>query len=110
MNEHLKYGLPGTDIDNVISILQRNPKVNKIVLFGSRAKGSFTNGSDVDIALMGQELSLNDILDVSIEIEKLSLPYKFDIIIYERVKEKALTEHINRVGIVLYQRGVCISG
>jgi hypothetical protein len=58
----------------------------------------------VDIALKGSGLKLNDIIDASIEIDKLYLPYKFDFVIYDRIKEKALAEHIERVGIVLYER------
>jgi len=47
---------------------------------------------------------LNDVLNLSLEIDELFLPYKFDLIIFDRIREKALVEHINRVGIVLFQR------
>jgi uncharacterized protein len=104
-----KYGLLESDIDDVISLLQLNKKINKIILFGSRAKGNFNNGSDIDIALLGLDLNMNDVLDASIEIEKLSLPYKFDLIIFDRIKENALMEHIIRVGIVLSDRVKSIS-
>jgi uncharacterized protein len=99
-----KYGLPESTLEDVTSILKKNYKISKLILFGSRAKGSFNNGSDVDIALQGSELALNDILDASLEIENLFLPYKFDLIIYDRIIEESLISHINRVGIVLYQR------
>ena len=99
-----KYGLENSAISQIISILESNLKIEKIVLFGSRAKGNFQNGSDVDLSLMGKELTLNDILNASIEIDELALPYKFDLIIYNRIKEKALLEHIDRVGITLFER------
>lgn len=99
-----KYGLSETDISDVLSILQKNQKIYKITLFGSRAKGIFKDGSDVDLALMGVNLELNDILDASNEIEELLLPFKFDLIIYNRIEEKNLIEHIDRVGIVLFER------
>lgn len=104
MDNNRKYGLSETDINNVIEVLRANQKVKKIVLFGSRAKGNFKEGSDIDIALIGNDLRLNDILDFSLEIDKLFLPYKFDLIIFGRIKEKELVEHINRVGIVLFER------
>ena len=104
MDGYKKYGLQKTDINNVVAILQANKKITKIVLFGSRAKGNFNKGSDVDIALIGDNLVLNDILDLSLKIDNLFLPYKFDLIIFDRIKEKALVEHINRVGIILFQR------
>jgi len=104
MDDYKIYGLQKTDINNVVAILQANKKIKKIVLFGSRAKGNFNKGSDVDIALIGDNLVLNDIFDLSLKIDNLFLPYKFDLIIFDRIKEKALVEHINRVGIILFQR------
>ncbi len=102
MDKDLKYGLPETDLKRIITLLQQNPKIKKITLFGSRAKGNFKEGSDIDIALIGNNLLLNDILDATIELEKLNLPFRFDLIIYDRIKEEALKEHIDRVGIILY--------
>lgn len=104
MNNITKYGLVDYEIDQVISIIGNNPKIEKVILFGSRAKGNFKNGSDIDLSLIGSDLKLNDILDLSIEIDKLALPYKFDLIISDRIKEQALVDHINRVGVILFER------
>ncbi len=99
--EEQKYGLPVTDFEKIVSILKDDDNVKQAILFGSRAKGSFKNGSDVDIALLGKDLKLADILHISERIEQLFLPWKFDLVIYGRIKEQALIEHINRVGIKL---------
>ena len=104
MKENInKYGLPEIDFNKVVSILKSNSKVEQAVLFGSRAKGTFSNGSDVDIAVMGETLKLKDILEILDEIEQLFLPWKFDLVIFNRIKEQALIEHINRVGVKLFQ-------
>ena len=102
------YGLEELAINQIISILGSNPKIEKVILFGSRAKGNFQNGSDIDLALLGNDLELNDVLNASIEIDELALPYKFDLVIYDRIKEKALLEHIDRVGVILFERKVTI--
>ncbi len=99
-----KYGLRQVDTNRIITVLSKNKKINRVILFGSRAKGNYRNGSDVDLCLKGENLELNDVLDLSIEIDDLLLPYKFDLVIYERIKENALKEHIKRVGVTLYQR------
>lgn len=104
MNNLHPFGIPESDMDALISELKRNIKIKEIILFGSRAKGTFNNGSDIDIALKGSNLNLKDILDATVEFEKLLLPYKLDLIILNRVKEPALTDHIKRIGIVLYKR------
>jgi predicted nucleotidyltransferase len=104
MNSITKYGIPESDLDALLSELKKNSEINEIILFGSRAKGTFRNGSDIDIALKGRNLKLNDILDAISTVDKLLLPYKLDLIIYTRIKEPALIEHINRVGIILFKR------
>lgn len=104
MTETEKYGIPLSDLRNVISILKGNLKIRKAILFGSRAKGNFSSGSDVDIALIGNELNLNDIAEHSIQIDDLYLPWKFDLIIYNRITEKALKENVDRVGVELFNK------
>ena len=104
MKNQPAYGLEVEVIDNILSKLTSNPKISKIILFGSRAKGTFRAGSDVDLALVGSELNLDDILNASLEVETLLLPYKFDFVLYHRIKESELTEHIDRVGVVLFER------
>jgi len=39
-----RFGLYDSDIDEIIAVLARNPKVEKACFFGSRAKGTFRNG------------------------------------------------------------------
>src|SRR5450759_6036248 len=82
MNSVTQYGIPESDLDALLSELKKNSKINEIILFGSRAKGTFRNGSDIDIALKGRKLKLNDILDATLDIDKLLLPYKLDLVIY----------------------------
>ena len=105
MDDKTKYGLQESDIEQIVFSMQQNLNITKIILFGSRAKGTNHTGSDVDLALYGDKLGFNDILDLSIEIEKMNLPYKFDLILYNRIKESTLIDHINRVGIRLFERG-----
>jgi len=105
MNNSINIGLSAFDKESIIKIFS-NKRIEKVFLFGSRAKGNFRPGSDIDLAVSGNNLSLNDILDLSIELDTLELPYKFDIILLKKVKEKALLEHINRLGIVLFEKDV----
>lgn len=100
-NIQTQYGLEKSDIRDIVSVLKENSKVQQIILFGSRAKNTHSNGSDIDIALKGNSLNTNDIINLSVELDELDLPYKIDLVIYERIEEEALKEHINRVGVVL---------
>jgi predicted nucleotidyltransferase len=104
MSESRKYGLLEKDLEGIVSIFKSNPGVEELLLFGSRAKGNNVSGSDIDLAIKGKGLNLDDILNAKNEIDKLSLPYKTDIIIYERIKDTNLSDHIDRVGISLFKR------
>lgn len=104
MPEKQNIGLQDSDITNILETIQRNDKVRKIIVFGSRAKGTFHNGSDIDIALSGIELNINDIINLNVKLEALELPYKFDLVIMERIKDQALLDHISRVGVILYDK------
>lgn len=104
MNKGRKYGLLITDIERMISIFKSNSKINHVILFGSRAIGNYKPGSDIDIALKGNDINLNDILNINAELDELSTPYKFDLVISSRITENALLDHIERVGISLFER------
>ncbi|HOT15951.1 MAG TPA: nucleotidyltransferase domain-containing protein [Bacteroidales bacterium] len=99
-----EIGISDHTLSLILKVVQENPKVSEVILFGSRAKGNFVSGSDIDLALKGNEINLNDILELSVNLDKLNLPYKFDLIIYDRIQESALIEHITRNGICLFRK------
>lgn len=98
-------GLRQQDVDIILSVFDEFPQVMEAIIFGSRAKGNFRNGSDVDIALKGNGLSLDIVSRISYKLnEEINLPYKFDVLNYHTISNKELTEHIDRVGICIYQQ------
>lgn len=104
MSEHRKYGLLESDLESILEVLRSNSKIDQVILFGSRAKGDNSNGSDIDLAIRGKDLKLDDILDAKTRFDELPIPYKIDLIIYERISEQDLKDHVDRVGVVLYER------
>ena len=100
----MKFGLEVQIIENIISVLEQHPKVDKAFVFGSRAKGNYRPDSDIDIAIKGNEITTDDIIAISVAIETNGITHKFDLIDYNSIKEPALKEHIDRVGIEFYSR------
>ncbi|WP_053406660.1 nucleotidyltransferase domain-containing protein [Persicobacter sp. CCB-QB2] len=98
-----KSGLSQKSIHAIREIFEKNVRIQDVVIFGSRAKGSYRPGSDVDVALKGDNLTLNDVLSAMVDLDDSDLPYLFDVIIYDRINEPALKEHIDRVGLSLYE-------
>jgi predicted nucleotidyltransferase len=74
------------------------------VLYGSRAKGNYKNGSDIDLTLMGQGLQTDHLLKIMGELDDLLLPYMIDLSLFHQLTHPELINHIRRVGIVFYDR------
>ena len=103
MPEHqINIGLQSETIRRIAGVIRQNPKFNEAVVFGSRAKGVAEPGSDIDIALTGSEINSNDLLELYARLDELDLPYYFDLVIYERITEPALKEHIDKWGVGLF--------
>lgn len=96
------WGLSQEDIIRIQQVLASCPRLKKAILFGSRAMGTHRPGSDIDIAMEGEELTIQDQLGLMSMIDELNLPYFTDLIILERVENKDLIDHINRVGKVIF--------
>jgi predicted nucleotidyltransferase len=98
-------GLKASVLENIADILKKHPQVKQAILFGSRAKGTHKPGSDVDIALKGDSLDIDELNRIQLKLDDLPLPYTFDICIYSHIDNPNLIGHIQRVGKVLYQKG-----
>ena len=100
----MPYGLKNIELDNLNALFSKNGKIERVVLYGSRAKGNYKPFSDVDITLVGDELTHEDLNRVILAIDDLLLPYQFDISLFHILKNAELIDHINRRGIVIYER------
>lgn len=102
-NRTLDFGLKETTIEKIQGVFAKYPEIEKAVLYGSRAKGNYRNGSDIDLTLIGDSLTYNQLLRIEMEIDDLLLPYKMDLSLYRQIENPDLLEHIDRVGITFYQ-------
>jgi len=100
----MRFGLPEQTIQSIGAILARHPAVEKAVLYGSRAKGNFKPASDIDLCLQGASLTSRELTLIDDELDDLLLPYKIDLSLFVEIDHPALREHIQRVGVVFYER------
>ncbi len=100
----MKYGLGVDAIEKICSVLAHFPMVEKAVLYGSRAKGNFRPGSDIDLTLYGAGLDSDLRARIASELDDLLLPYTIDLSLFDALDHAGLREHIGRVGVVFYQR------
>jgi uncharacterized protein len=100
-----EFGLLESDLISIQEELRKHESVEEAILFGSRAKGNFRSGSDVDLALRGKNLDFETISQISYFLnEETIMPYKFDVVNYHSIQETELVRHIDRVGVEIFNR------
>jgi len=108
MNADTTFGLSPVTLQKIRHVLAQHPRVARAVVYGSRAKGNYKPGSDIDLTLYavpGTSLDYRELGDIADEIDELLLPYMVDLSVFDQIDNTALREHIERVGRVLYVRG-----
>jgi uncharacterized protein len=100
----MKYGLEDIELEQITEVFSRYPAIDKVILFGSRAMGKEKPGSDIDLAIKGENLTYDDTLEIQLSLENLNFLLKFDIINFNMITDPAVLDHIDRVGIILYTR------
>jgi len=97
------FGFKHGDLETIIQTISKFPEIKRAVIFGSRAKGNYQAGSDADIAIWtindGIVWQLSGILN-----DETLLPYKFDILNYDKIENPELKEQINQTGLEIYQK------
>lgn len=102
----MKFGLKDNVIDRILQVFSSFSQVEEAILYGSRAKGNFRNGSDIDLVLKGKELDLRVMNQLSEKLDDLLLPYTLDVSIYRQITDPDLLDHISRVGVIFYQKNL----
>lgn len=99
------YGLEREDIQKISQVFKNHAAIEKVILYGSRAKGNYRHNSDIDLTLVGPELSFSELLEIEAELDDLLLPYKIDLSIYHKIENQDLVAHIDRVGKFFAAKG-----
>ena len=96
-------GLIKEDIDKIKAVFSHYEQVEEVVIYGSRAKGTYKPASDIDLTLIGDNIDLSLQLEIEFELDDLMLPYRFDITIFRTIENPSFIEHITRVGKIFHK-------
>ena len=96
------FGLKDSIINQINNVFSNYPDIEKAVIYGSRAKGNYRNGSDIDITLFGENLTYEQLNRIETQLDNLMLVYFIDLSLFKYIDAPDLIEHINRVGKVFY--------
>ena len=99
----MNFGLSYAVITELQDVFRRHSNIKKVLIFGSRSKGNYRAGSDIDLAVIGTGIDYNQLLNIQCEIEDLELLYSIDLLNYQEKMGTPIGDHIDRVGQVFYE-------
>jgi len=100
----MKYGLECHVVARINAIFAEIAEIDAVFLYGSRAKGNWKHGSDIDLCIKGEEVTLPLLFAIENKIDDLLLPYKVDLALFHKIENPGLVDHITRVGVPIYVR------
>ena len=100
------FGLPPTTLDKLNSVFAQHRAIVSVLIYGSRAKGNYRTGSDIDLTIKGSEIFFAELMQIENQIDDLMLPYTVDLSQYKQLNNNELIGHIDRVGVEIYARDV----
>lgn len=100
----MNHGLTPETVAAINGVFADCPEVEKAILYGSRAKGNFSPGSNIDLCLVGDMIDTAKLLELDNTMDDLPIPYKIDLAVRHQITNEELLDHIKRVGKVFYER------
>jgi len=101
------YGLPDKTINLINGVFKKYSGIDKVIIYGSRARGDYRNGSDIDLTILG-DVSYKDKICIAGQIYDLPIPYSCDLSVLKNIKNENLVERIERVGKLFYEKNINI--
>ncbi|MDD2734919.1 MAG: nucleotidyltransferase domain-containing protein [Desulfuromonadaceae bacterium] len=104
----LRFGLKESAIAEMNGVFTAYPEVERVMLYGSRAMGRQRNGSDIDLTIVGDAVTHTMLLRIANQLDDLLLPYKIDLSLLRQIENPDLLDHIQRVGVLFFERDVLV--
>jgi len=104
MSTEPSFGLSAATLDKLRSIFARHNVIHAVLIYGSRAKGNYRAGSDIDLTIKGDEIQFAELMQIEDQIDDLMLPYTVDLSQYRQIGNDELIAHIDRVGVEIYNK------
>jgi predicted nucleotidyltransferase len=98
----MRFGLTEDTIEKFHSVFRKYPEIEEVIIYGSRAKGNYREGSDIDITLRGEDLTEAIRSKVWLDLDELNTPYLVDLSVFHTLTSESLINHIQRIGMLFY--------
>lgn len=104
LSDMVSIGLTEEEIAKIGNVFARHDNIERVILYGSRAMGTFKPASDIDLTLFGPNITLTQLNELETELDDLYLPWKFDLSVFNQIDNDELLDHINRTGKVFFEK------
>lgn len=98
------FGLSGKTLNGLRNLFAQFSEIEQVLIYGSRAKGNYREGSDIDLTFKGEQLTPALLTKIALKIDDLNTPYLFDLSLFDQLNSEALIEQINQTSKVFYQK------
>ena len=100
----IEAGLDAQTLQKLRQVFAKYPAIEQVKLYGSRAKGSFHDRSDIDLAVFGKGVDRFVIAAMLMDLDDTDIPFMVDLQNYQDLRNRRLVEHIDRVGVEIYAK------
>ena len=99
----MSFGLSQKTIAQLKSVFKKYPEIDQVKIYGSRARGDYEKGSDIDLAFFSE--SEKDLSSRLLwELDELATPYLFEVVNYNSLNVDYLKREIDKHGKLLYKK------
>ena len=99
-----RFGLDEDLLAKIVAVLEESGHVDRVVIYGSRARGSFKNYSDIDIAVHAPDMTHDEFLLLCSAIDDLPIIFRIDVVHADRLADPKLMAKIHRDGVSIFDR------
>ena len=99
-----KFGLTQKHYQLIENTINSFSDIEKVFIFGSRTTGRYKSSSDIDLAVVGENLNRTTINRLASALDDFPLPFMFDILNYDTISNSNLKNKINFQGKLIFER------
>ena len=97
-----RFGLEQNILDKIIAVLRDHPNIERAVIYGSRALGTFKPQSDIDLAVFASRMDVGEFARLRFEINELPIVFKMDVVHVEGLENESLRAKIVAQGFEIF--------
>jgi predicted nucleotidyltransferase len=99
MTNKNRFGLSDAVFAKIVNLIKEFSEIEQAHVFGSRALGTYHEGSDIDLATYGSKITPKTLRTFKISYDNLNLPYQLDVVHYDTIDNLEFKKHIDEHGV-----------